>query len=506
MIDPETRKAIYRLHQKGMGVRKISRNLGVSRGAVREIIREKGEMSASIRRDKIELDPDLLRRLYEECDGYRERVYEKLLEDEEEKQEEKKRPKISYSTLTRRLRELGIGTSPEGRCDRVPDEPGAEMQHDTTVYRVLLGDQRTKLIASVLYLRYSKRRYLKFYRSFNRFNMKCFIHEALSFWGYAAPLCIIDNTNLARLRGTGKNAVIVPEMESFAKKYGLRFECHAIGHANRKAGNERSFYTVESNFLAGRRFESLEDLNEQSFEWATVKIENKPVSKSRLIPAKAFEHEQSYLTKLLPYLPAPYLPLERGIDQYGYVVVDTNFYWVPGEGRGKVGVLVYSDRLEIYRQRQLLAEYRLPPDGVKNECFSPPGFPKPRYSNKKKPTAEEEKRLRAMAEVLGAYLDFALKDKGKKRHRFIRELFELSRQMTPARLSQAVERALKYRITSVETIRNIAILQLSEGAEAPSPSVEVDESFHQREAYLEGRLSDEPDFSAYDDLLEDDDG
>jgi hypothetical protein len=63
----------------------------------------------------------------------------------------------------------------------------------------------------ILYLRYSKRRYLKFYR----FQMKCFLHEALTCWGYAPRQCIIDNTNLARLRGTGAQAVIVPEMESW---------------------------------------------------------------------------------------------------------------------------------------------------------------------------------------------------------------------------------------------------------------------------------------------------
>ena len=84
-------------------------------------------------------------------------------------------------------------------CDRVPDEPGAEMQHDTSPYRLKLAGQWTAVIASLLYLRYSKRRYLKFYRTFNRFLMKCFLHEALMFWGYAAPWCIIDNTNLARL-------------------------------------------------------------------------------------------------------------------------------------------------------------------------------------------------------------------------------------------------------------------------------------------------------------------
>jgi hypothetical protein len=64
--------------------------------------------------------------------------------------------------------------------------------------------------------------------------MTCFLHEALMFWCYAAWQCIIDNTNLARLRGAGSRAVICPEMEAFSRRYGFRFICHAIDHPNRK--------------------------------------------------------------------------------------------------------------------------------------------------------------------------------------------------------------------------------------------------------------------------------
>ena len=39
--------------------------------------------------------------------------------------------------------------------------PGAEMQHDTSPYQVELAGRRARLIASLLYLRYSKRRYLQ---------------------------------------------------------------------------------------------------------------------------------------------------------------------------------------------------------------------------------------------------------------------------------------------------------------------------------------------------------
>jgi hypothetical protein len=118
---------------------------------------------------------------------------------------------------------------------------------------VKLAGQRTRLIASLIYLRYSKRRYLKFYRVFNRFVMKCFLHEALMFWEHAAAQCIIDNTNLARLRGVGKHAVIVPEMREFAKRYGFQFVCHELDHPNRKqATNAVSGVWKRASFPAGR--------------------------------------------------------------------------------------------------------------------------------------------------------------------------------------------------------------------------------------------------------------
>lgn len=497
MIEPDKRKAIFALHEEGIGVRQIARQLRVSRNSVRSVITAQGAMPATVRKDKIRIDPELLERLYGECQGFVQRVHEKLAEEE--------KIEVTYSTLTRMLRELGIGRNRKARCDRVPDVPGEEMQHDTSPYTVLLGDKRVKVVASLMYLRYSKRRYLKFYRHFNRFAMKCFFHEVLTYWGYSAPVCVIDNTNLARLRGTGKNAVMVPEMAAFSGQYGFEFLCHEKGHSNRKAGEERSFWTVETNFFAGRNFTALEDLNEQALHWSTVRLYHRPASKTGLISAKAFEHERAFLVELPCHLPAPYRAHDRITDQYGFAAFDGNFFWVPGTDRDDVSLLEYGDRLKIYRRRELLIEYRRPFDGVKNQRFSPEGCPKPRYSpnNRRKPTAEEETRLRAIDEVVGAWMDFALEPSGIARHRVIRQLFRLSRQMTRPLFVQSVERAVKYRIRSVETIRRIAHMYLSEGV-TTLPAAEVDQSFLDRDAYLEGRLTDAPSFSAWDGMLDED--
>ena len=497
MIDPDRRNAIYQLHLAGVPQGKIGRQFHVSPHTVRTIIRQQGAMPHSVRKDKIQIAPELLQQLYQQCDGWLERVHEKLVEEEG--------IQVSYPTLTRLARQLGLGKPSKARCDHVPDEPGVEMQHDTTVYQVKLAGQATRVIASLLYLRYSKRRYLKFYRVFNRFAMKCFLHEALMFWGYAAKQCVIDNTNLARLRGSGKQAVIVPEMAAFAERYGFGFLCHAIRHPNRKAGEERSFWIVETNFLPGRSFESLEDLNQQAIQWATVRMEHRPAGKTRLIPAKAFEHERRYLNELPALLPAPYCPYERGTDEYGYVAVGGNYYWVPGTRQEDVKVLCYADRLKIYRQRNCVAEYPLPADGVKNAHFSPKGQPPPRHlpKHRRNGSLYEEQRLRALGPEVAAYVDFAVQTPGIQRHSFLRTLFALSRQVAPAVLVAALSRALRYRVVDLETLQRITWLSMSQG-QHPLPDVEVDESFRLRPTYQEGFLTDEPDLSVYDEMPRDD--
>jgi len=482
-----------------MGSREISRRLRVSRNTVRGIIAHEGGMPDAPRADKIEVDEELLTRLYGECKGRVQRIYEKLNEEE--------KVTIAYSTLSNLIRELDLGQSRKSRCDRVPDEPGAEMQHDTSPYPLKIGDKQVRVVGSLLYFRYSKIRYLKFFRAFNRFKMKCFLHEALSFWGYTAGVCIIDNTNLARLRGSGKNAVMTPEMERFGEEYGFEFVCHEIGHANRKAGNERSFYTVETNFFPGRSFETLEDVNRQAVEWATVRMANRPVSKTRMIPLKAFEYERAYLTQVPTYVPPPYLVHHRATDQYGYAAFDGNYYWVPGTSRVGVRVLEYGDRLKIYHKRELLVDYELPPDGVKNQLFSPTGQPQPHHQprHRVKPADEERKKLEAVSEHVEAYVQFVLEQKGIQKHRFIRQVYGLYRNVAPGVFEKAVQRALKYRITEIRTLERIAVLLLQEGR-YELPGVEVPRELLDRESYLEGCYTDEVDLSEYDRMIEDENG
>lgn len=497
MIEANKRNAVYQLYLEGMPKREIARRMHLSPITVRSIIDLKGEVNDGSRTDKIIVDEVLLKRLYAECNGFIQRIYEKLKEEE--------KITIGYSTLTRLIRQMGLDKQDSKISARVPDLPGEEMQHDTSVYRIEIGAKTVKIVASLLYFRYSKMRYLKFYRFFNRFQMQCFFHEALTFFGYTAKICVIDNTNLARLRGTGKNALICPEMDRFSKRYGFLFSCHAIGHANRKAGNERSFYTVETNFFPGRIFSSFTDLNQQALDWATKRMAQRPVAKTGLIPKDAFVFEQAYLIKLPANLAAPYLPHHRIVDQYGYIAFGQNYYHVPLKTKTEVTLLQYPQHFEVYYQKKKLLSYSLPEDGTKNEKFALKGHPLPSHqpNNRKNGSQKEEQALRTCDQQIHHYLDFALQQKGLGRHRFIRGLYHLYKKTAKPLFIEALKRALKYRIVDLNTLERMILLQITDSA-YEMPSAWIDDDLRERETFKQGQFSDDVDLSVYDTLWEED--
>jgi len=501
MVPENKKQAIRMLYEEGKRKKEIARLLNIDPKTVRKILRSNGTGPPKVRRDKKKIDIDLLKDLYERCDGYAERVYEILTEEH--------KIKIGYSTLTNFLRENSIGQERNQRCDQKPDVPGEEMQHDTTVYIIRLGDERTKVICSGLYFRYSKIRYIKFYCRFNRFTMKCFIDEALRFWGYTAKICIIDNTNLAVLYGTGEGAVMVPEMEAFASSYGFKWKAHEKGHANRKAGKERNFRTVETNFLPGRTFKSLKDMNEQAFTWATERYAHRPQSKTRLIPIELFEKEKPFLNKIPAYVHPPYLPpIGRVVDEYGYAAFDGNYYWIPGKSRGKVSIIEYASHIEIYQKKEMKIKYDLPDWNVKNEKFTPEGVNTNPYQprNRKKGCREEEKLLRDLDPVCCEYLDFIKSDQSdvKLKPKFIRDLYNFSKKMTGALFVECITRALKYQITRIGAIENIAGRMVKNDI-YEIPEVSANNDYENREEYQKGRFSKEAAPETYQKLLEEED-
>jgi len=505
MIKKHIRETIISLHASGKPKRAIARILEIDIKTVRKILKDGALETRKPRKDKKQVDIELLKKLHDRCNGYAERIYEILTEEYG--------LDIGYSTVTGLLRENQIGSQTVKRSGKYPDIPGEEMQHDTTIYKIFIGGKMTKVVCSGLYLRYCKMRYIKFYFRFNRYKMKCFLHEALSFWGYTAKVCIIDNTNLAVYSGTGANAVFSEEMLRFARHFGFSWKAHRIGHANRKAGTERNFYTVETNFLPGRTFANMDDLNVQGFNWATKKWATRPLSKTRLIPVNLFEQEKPYLIKLHEYIQPPYLPHKRIIDQYGYIAFKGNYYWMPSESeskkpiKGQVDVIEYPDKIRIFQKNNHLIDYAIAGENMRNQKFVPDGMTgrlfEPKYIKKK--CDEEEKRLRNMGQTVCEYLDFIKSGSCqiKQKPRFIRNLYYISKKLSPSLFLQSLERALKYQVDKIDGIERISIRLLKNGSVNFSIAFEPDD-YQNRTTYQKGLFSKEVELDSYQKLIEND--
>ncbi|HJL16605.1 MAG TPA: helix-turn-helix domain-containing protein [Sandaracinaceae bacterium LLY-WYZ-13_1] len=156
MLDEATRGAILRLKKKGLGTRKIARTLGVSRGAVRDVLADgRVEVSPVERPEKAAPYRDEILSLYASCKGNLVRVHEELLEQGAD---------VSYPALTAYCRRHGIGHEPPRPAGRYEFAPGQEMQHDTSPHEVPIGGRRRTVQTASLVLCYSRMIFVQCYR------------------------------------------------------------------------------------------------------------------------------------------------------------------------------------------------------------------------------------------------------------------------------------------------------------------------------------------------------
>ena len=270
---------------------------------------------------------------------------------------------MPYSTLTRWIREAQLRDPPR-RSGEYQQGPGEEMQNDTAPHRVPLSGKAVSAQCAGLTLAYSRRLFFQCYPRFTRFEAKHFLLEAVRFNGGSCPLCIIDNTSVIVVAGSGSEAVMAPEMVAFARSLGFEFRAHRINQPTRKGRIERPFAWIERNFLAGRSFVDFADLNRQALAWCREIANQKPKRILGMSPEAAYVMEKPYLQPLPRVLPPVYEVLERVVDLYGYVSVDTNRYSVPERLVGRpvsvykhpAEIVIYHRGSEICRHARLIGQ------------------------------------------------------------------------------------------------------------------------------------------------------
>jgi hypothetical protein len=303
--------------------------------------------------------------------------------------------------------------------------------------------------------------FFQLYPTFQRFDCKVFLTEALRYFGGSTKRLMIDNTHVVVLRGTGRQMVPVPEMAAFAERFGSRFVAHEVGHANRSARVERPFWFIERNFLVGRTFTSWQDLNRQARQWCD-RVNATYKKHLRAVPRELFAVEQQHLCPLPIWVPEVYRLHERMVDVEGYVTLNSNRYSVPVDWIGRrVEVRETSNKVEIQLDARHLVTHERAVEAEHRHILLAEHRPPRGQGNKRPdPHPEEALILKAVPEIAD-FVAALNKHSRKLTVLVLRQLLRMVREYPKEPLIAAVREAARYGLYDLDRVERMVLRQVA---------------------------------------------
>ncbi len=452
MLSQAQRSAILEMSAQRISIREISRVLRLSRQTIRQVLRSNSALVPEIQRtEKAEPYRQQILDLLANCKGNLVRVHEELIASG---------ASLSYQALTAFCRRQAIGQTPVVPAGRYYFEPGVELQHDTSPHDVEVAGKKHRAQTAAAVLCYSRLLFFQINPAFQRFDCKVFLTDALRYIGGVPKRVMIDNTHVVVLRGTGREMIPVPEMEAFGERFGFHFIAHERGDANRKGRVERPFSFIERNFLAGRKFSSWTDLNDQARQWCD-RVNATYKKHIRAVPRELFAVERLHLKPLPVWIPEVYRLHQRTVDVEGYVSLHSTRYSTPVSWIGKrVEVRETRDKVEIELDpRHLVTHVRTvaPLQRITLAEHKPPRGERVKLIEKH---PEEQAILSQVPELAGYVAD--LKQKGRKVVALLlRQLLRLLREYPREAFLGAVREAAQYGLYDLDRVERMILRRVS---------------------------------------------
>lgn len=449
MLDEKTRATILALQQAGHGKRTIARMLGISRNTARQVLASGATAVPELERsEKGEPYHDEIVRLIHDCKGQLVRVHEELAAQG---------ALISYPALTAYCRRHGLGHEPKKPAGRYDHQPGGEMQHDTSPHSAHIGGRERSVQIAGLALAYSRLAYVQLYPQFTRFECKVFLDDALNYVGGVCSVCMIDNTSVIVLRGTGESMVPVPEMASFAEARGFEFRAHEKGDANRSAVVEGLFDFVQNNFLTGRKFRDFEHANQEAVAWCD-KINAAFSRKLHASRRDLFAAESHRLAPLPAWRSPVYRIHTRIVDLESFANVHTFRYEVPARYIGRqLEVRETKTEIQVFDGPRVVATHPRRVEGPKRVRLPESERIERKRHRDEQLVAEERQLYAELPELTGWITELhrrAPRGRGVAR---LRQLRRLLRDYPESPLLEALRDAAQYGLYDLERIETMVL-------------------------------------------------
>jgi transposase len=359
MRTPEEVTTILELKRQGWGVKRIARELGISKNTVKVYLR-KGTWvpyGRPARKRMLDGQASWVAESYLQHRGNADVVRQELgrqfgLEVSLRTVERAVRP------LRRQLKAAALATV------RFETPPGRQLQADFGQTRVSVGGQMVWAHLCVLTLGFSRRVFVEPFPSERRHNWYVALEGAFAHFGGVPQEVLIDNTRVlvrSHDRQT-REVTFTDSFRAFCTYWGFRPVACAPFRARTKGKDENGVGYVKHNAIAGRRFDSWEQLAAHLRWWMREVADTRVHGSTGEQPLERFLREERTALQPLRDRP-PYVQARevvRRVQSDLCVEVDTNHYSVPWRYIGEqVFVQFVGAHVTIQHAGGTIADHRV---------------------------------------------------------------------------------------------------------------------------------------------------
>ncbi|AWB35851.1 IS21 family transposase [Orrella marina] len=339
---------------KGLSIRAISQELGLSRNTVRKYLR----MPVEAISDQL-ADPSRSKRL-DDHRGYLEHLLQSFPKLSAVKIARKLQAKVgelpaSDRSIRRYVRTLKaqVATAQVRYYEPMLDDlPGVQCQVDPGELRkVMVGDQERTLHFVVFVLSYSRLMYVGVV--FRPLDTQLFIQlhdEAMRYFGGLPQECVYDQTKLVVINEQYRELTLNQRFHAYATTAGFRIHACEGYDPESKGKVEAGVKYVKQDCLYGEVFRDQEHVREHVQQWLDNVANDRVHGTTGESPRERFERdEREHLNGYLsPACVQPVAGQTRRADKTGLIAWKANKYSVPMRWQqARVGVLESNDQLHI---------------------------------------------------------------------------------------------------------------------------------------------------------------